>query len=191
MLFRSGHTHDGIQVCDVGGKPLRFVESPTLPDAEVPGAGGILRATLHQIMSEQLRSIGVNVDLQGMEWNAMLARRTKKDAPDQGGWHIFHTTAGGASQALPFSNLGTLTACDAAWFGWPCDMEAEKMRQAFIRETDPAKQKQLAETMHRRLWEENIPVLPVGQYQQPFLWRKNITGIMKANTVVYWNIEKN
>ena len=50
---------------------------------------------------------------------------------------------------------------------------------------------QLAETLHKRLWEENIPVLPVGQYQQPFLWRKNITGIMKANTVVYWNIEKN
>ena len=83
------------------------------------------------------------------------------------------------------------TTCEAAWFGWPCDKEIEKVRQAFIRETDPAKQKQLAETLHKRLWEENIPVLPVGQYQQPFLWRKNITGIMKANTVVYWNIEKN
>lgn len=62
-VMARGHTHDGIQVCDVGGKPLRFVESPPLPDAEVPGAGGILRATLHQIMSEQLRASAIPVTL--------------------------------------------------------------------------------------------------------------------------------
>ena len=25
---------------------------------------------------------------------------------------------------------------------------------------------------------------------QPFLWRSNVKGVVKANTVVYWNIEK-
>jgi 2-polyprenyl-6-methoxyphenol hydroxylase-like FAD-dependent oxidoreductase len=62
-VMTRGHTHDGIQVCDVDGNPVRFVQSPTLPDADVPGAGGILRATLHQIMSEQLRAMGVAVAL--------------------------------------------------------------------------------------------------------------------------------
>lgn len=58
-----GHTHDGIRVCDVNGNPLRLVKSPPLPDAVVPGAGGILRATLHQIMTKRLQALGVEVRL--------------------------------------------------------------------------------------------------------------------------------
>ena len=143
------------------------------------------------VTAENLKKIGVNVELVIQDWGSIVTRRSKNDPPAQGGWNIFHTGSGTASQANPMSSNISPTTCEAAWFGWPCDKEIEKVRQAFIRETDPAKQKQLAETLHKRLWEENIPVLPVGQYQQPFLWRKNITGIMKANTVVYWNIEKN
>jgi len=30
---------------------------------------------------------------------------------------------------------------DKAMFGWPCDPEMEKLRDQFVRETDPAKQK--------------------------------------------------
>jgi hypothetical protein len=30
----------------------------------------------------------------------------------------------------------------------------------------------------------------LGRFKQPFVWRQNITGVMKANTLVYWNIEK-
>jgi len=58
-----GHTHAGIQVCDVQGRPLRVVQSPPLPDTDVPGAGGILRPTLHGIMSARLRELGVPVRL--------------------------------------------------------------------------------------------------------------------------------
>ncbi len=64
------------------------------------------------------------------------------------------------------------------------------MRDEYIKEADPAKQKALVEAMHRRLWEV-IPYATLGQFRQPFLWRKNITGVVKANTLVFWNIEKN
>jgi len=47
----------------------------------------------------------------------------------------------------------------------------------------------LLDAMHRRLW-ESLPYVPLGQFRQPFLWRSNITGVVKANTVVYWNIAK-
>ncbi len=43
--------------------------------------------------------------------------------------------------------------------------------------------------MHSRLW-ESLPYVPLGQFRQPFLWRSNVKGVVKANTVVYWNIEK-
>ncbi len=63
QVMAQGHTHAGIQVCDVQGSPLRVVQSPPLPDADVPGAGGILRPTLHGIMSTCLRELGVPVRL--------------------------------------------------------------------------------------------------------------------------------
>jgi len=141
------------------------------------------------VTADNLKKIGVNVDLVIGEWGNIVARRGKKEAPEQGGWNIFHTTAGGASQALPFASITTPTTCDAAWFGWPCDEAAEKMRQAFMRETDPAKQKEIAEALHKRLWEV-IPYVPVGQYDQPVIHRKNVTGILRGSIQVWWNIDK-
>ncbi len=171
LMIESGYK--GEKVLLMGAADIQFLNAFTL------------------VTAENLKKIGVNVDLVIADWGSIVTRRSKNEPPAQGGWNIFHTGSGTASQANPMSSNISPTTCEAAWFGWPCDKEIEKVRQAFIREVDPAKQKQLAETLHKRLWEENIPVLPVGQYQQPFLWRKNITGIMKANTVVYWNIEKN
>ena len=171
LMIESGYK--GEKVLLMGAADIQFLNAFTL------------------VTAENLKKIGVNVDLVIADWGSIVTRRSKNEPPAQGGWNIFHTGSGTASQANPMSSNISPTTCEAAWFGWPCDKEIEKVRQAFIREVDPAKQKQLAETLHKRLWEENIPVLPVGQYQQPFLLRKNITGIMKANTVVYWNIEKN
>ena len=59
-----------------------------------------------------------------------------------------------------------------------------------MRETDPAKQKQIAETLHKRLWNDVIPYIPVGQYDQPTIHRKNVTGLLKGGMVVWWNVEK-
>ena len=142
------------------------------------------------VTAENLKKIGVNVDLVIADWGSIVSRRSKKEPPAQGGWNIFHTGSGTAAQANPMSSSTTPTTCGEAWFGWPCDEAAEKLRQAFIRETDPAKQKQIATDLHKRLWEV-IPYIPIGQYQQPFVWRKNISGWLKVNTVVYWNVEKN
>jgi peptide/nickel transport system substrate-binding protein len=34
----------------------------------------------------------------------------------------------------PISTAALAANCDAAWFGWPCDAEMEKLRNAFVRE---------------------------------------------------------
>jgi peptide/nickel transport system substrate-binding protein len=141
------------------------------------------------VTAANLQKIGINVDLQIMDWGSVITRRSKKEKPAEGGWHIFHTTAAGPSQALPLSSNTTPTTCEAAWFGWPCDAEAEKLRQQFIRETDPEKQHVIAETLHKRLWEV-IPYVPVGQYDQPTIHRKNVTGLLRGGMIVWWNVDK-
>jgi len=40
------------------------------------------------VLAEELRSIGVNVDLQTLDFAAMSGRRSSRAAPSEGGWHI-------------------------------------------------------------------------------------------------------
>ena len=142
------------------------------------------------ITADLLKQIGMNVDMQLSDWGSVAARRAKKDAPSKGGWNLFHTSANGAQLASPLTSPSTITTCDGKNFpGWPCDQAEEDMRMQYIRETDPAKQRALLDAMHRQLW-QSLPYVPLGQFRQPFLWRSNVKGVLKTNTVVYWNIAK-
>ena len=142
------------------------------------------------LTAEMLKKIGFTVDLQLSDWGSVAARRAKKDPPGQGGWNMFHTSANGAQLTSPMTSPSTIMTCDGKNFvGWPCDEAVEKMRDQYIKETDPKKQQELVEAMHKRLWEV-IPYVPLGQFKQPFLWRKNVSGVLKANTLVFWNITK-
>ena len=70
----------------------------------------------------------------------MLQRRTKKEAPNAGGWNIFFTSENGFQAATPWATAAA-TDCDKAWHGWPCDDEIQKLRAAWIAEPDLEKQK--------------------------------------------------
>ena len=141
------------------------------------------------VTAENLKKIGMNVELKLSDWGNVVTTRAKKDKPSDGGWHIFHTTFGGTTGASPLTSLPTVTSCDKSWFGWACDQTAEDIRQKFMRETDAEKQKELAEALHKRLWEV-LPFIQLGEYVQPWPHRKSVTGLLKAPLFVYWNLDK-
>jgi len=49
---------------------------------------------LATVAKPQLEAAGFKVDLQSMDWQTLVTRRTKKDAPAQGGWSAFFTSWG-------------------------------------------------------------------------------------------------
>ena len=165
---------------DYDGRPVVIIGGTDIPGYE----------QMSLVTADLLKKIGFKVDLQLTDWGTVATRRARKDPPDKGGWNIFHTNANGAQLASPLTSPSTITTCDGKNFvGWPCDQKEEDMRMQYVHESDPAKQKALLETMHRELW-QYLPYLPLGQFRQPFLWRKNVSGVLRSNTLVYWNIEK-
>jgi hypothetical protein len=36
-----------------------------------------------------------------------------------------------------------------------------------------------------------LPDIPVRQYIQPWAWRSNVSGVLRAHLFVFWNIDKN
>ena len=43
--------------------------------------------------------------------------------------------------------------------------------------------------LHRRLWEV-VPYVMTGQYDQPYAWRKNVSGVLPTSKLVLFNIAK-
>ena len=92
---------------------------------------------LPDVAAQQLRQAGFKVDLQSMDWNTLVSRRAKREAPAQGGWNLFLTAWVSPDIWSPLTNAAINSSCDKAWFGWSCDEQIEKLRDQFAREVDP------------------------------------------------------
>ncbi|OJU40740.1 MAG: ABC transporter substrate-binding protein [Alphaproteobacteria bacterium 65-37] len=142
------------------------------------------------VAKPQLEKAGFKVDLQPMDWQTVVSRRARKEAPAQGGWNIFFTTNITLDLDNPATNAFASGGCEKAWFGWPCDAELEKLRAAFIKETDPAKLKEIGYAISDRVMGEAI-YAPVGQYKAFGAYRKDrLSGWLEGPVPVVWNISK-
>ena len=146
-------------------------------------------ANLAPVAKSLMERAGFKVDMHSMDWQTLVSRRAKKDLPAQGGWNAFLTSWVSADILNPVM-MGFMNAsCDKAMFGWPCDKEIESLRDQFARETDPAKQKAIAEAVQVR--ETHYPThLPLGQWYGAVAVRKNVGGMIDAPVTVFWNVEK-
>lgn len=162
------------------GTPVLLMHSTDLP----------VLTNLGPVAADLLRKGGFTVDMQSMDWQTLVARRSKKEPPAQGGWNAFMTSWVAADILNPVM-VGFLNAsCDKAMFGWPCDEQIEKLRDAFAKEGDPAKQKALVEQVQERAYQYGTHV-PLGQWYQPAAIRKElVSGFLTAPAPVFWNVTK-
>lgn len=139
------------------------------------------------VTRELLTQIGVNVDLQAMDWMTLVARRAVKKPPKEGGWNIVNTRVISSDAISPDLNFGLTSNCDQAPFGWPCSEKMEKLRAEFVRATDVRRRKQLAEQVQVLAYEE-IPYVPVGQWVSPVVFGKSVHGVLQFPSTLLWNI---
>ena len=143
---------------------------------------------LAPVAKSLMEKAGFKVEMQSMDWQTLVARRAKRDPPNAGGWHAFLTGWVSADISNPIFTGFLNSACDKAMFGWPCDPDMERLRDQFARETDPAKQKAIAEEVQVRAT-KMVPYIPLGQWYQPSLMRKSLVGMLIAPVPVFWNME--
>ena len=146
---------------------------------------------LPDVAAQLMRQAGFKVDLQAMDWQTLVGRRAKKDPIDKGGWHMFLTAWVAHDIWNPIANAALDTRGEASgWFGWGKDDKIVELRNQFMRETDEAKKKKLADAIQTRAFEVGTHV-PLGEYIQPMAARKNISGFFITNGNIYWNLRKN
>lgn len=147
-------------------------------------------AKLPLVAKQQLEAGGFKVDMQQMDWATLLARRSKKDAPKDGGWNAFMTawTAGDILNPITMAMMNT--AGDKGWFGWQDDKQIDELKTKFTQAGSDAEKKKLAEQIQLRAMETATHV-QLGQYSNPAAVRKNITDVLASGAQVYWSVKKN
>ena len=142
-----------------------------------------------QVVAEELRGVGLNVDLQAMDWGTLISRRTVKDPVDKNGWSIFFTWLVGPDITNPALNFAVRANGDKAWFGWPTDEKIETLRSKWLDAPDLDAQKKVAAEVQEEAFID-VPYVPTGQFVIPTAYRNDLKGVIVAPIVFMWNVEK-
>ncbi len=162
------------------GEKLVLLGTPTLPPINA----------MTQVAAQRLKEAGVNVDVQMTDFPTMFQRANARGKPlDAGGYNLFTYYAVGSSWFHPLMNVSVDLSCNPGWAGFPCDPDGEVLRQSFLSAPDDAGRKVAFAAFQKHLW-DFMPYIPVGQFDVASAYRKNVTGVLDAYFIAYWNIKK-
>ena len=141
------------------------------------------------VVADLLKKLGLNVELQAMDWGTLVTRRASMEPVQKGGWSIFCTGWVGADLIDPAVNLPLRTNGKQGHFGWPTDEKIEALRNHWLKAATPDERKQIAAAIQERAF-EIVPFIPTGQIKPVTAYRKNVKGVINAPALMMWGVEK-
>ena len=141
------------------------------------------------VAEDALRKIGLNLDVQTVDWGTIVQRRNSQAELDKGGWSLF--PAGSPAPEYSDPLLANLLRSNGkrAWIGWPEDPRIETAFEAWIDAPNDEVRKRLTDEIQLAAF-ESVPFIPCGQYLPHAAWRKNVTGLLRGSAPVFWGAEK-
>jgi peptide/nickel transport system substrate-binding protein len=142
-------------------------------------------AKLPGVAASLLREAGFVVDVQSMDWNSVLSRRTRPT-----GWNMLLLAWNATSAMNPVvSQLLSGAGYPNAYIGWPTDARLEELRSAFAVAPNEAERKRIAVEVQIRAM-EIAAFVPLGEYKTVVAARTNVRGLVPGFFPVPWNLEK-
>lgn len=139
------------------------------------------------VAADLLKQIGMNVELQEIDWGTLVQRRASREPVDKGGWSLFCTFG----PSLGYSNPATSGIIRGqggdGWYGWWENAKAEQLVQGWLDAPDAARQKAIATELSHLAMEE-LPFIGLGQWYGKTAYRKSITGVLQGLAPYPWNV---
>jgi peptide/nickel transport system substrate-binding protein len=146
-------------------------------------------APLGEVTADLLKRLGMNVDLQTMDWGTVIQRRTSKAPQDQGGWNIFHTWTNGVAITNPAVNYYIRGLGQAGWFGWYENPRMEQLTEDWLNAGSDADQDRVFDAMQKEAL-TGVPIITLGQYFPPTAYRSNLKGVVQGANCYPWNVQR-
>lgn len=151
------------------GEELIFLTSMDKPQYH----RGALAAT------EQFEKVGLNVDLQNMDWAGVREARE-----DPAKWHLFPHAA---SFFVDPASLEIVLVCDSGWYANYCDPAVDDLFAQMNAEFDLEKRAQLWDQVERLNW-ENAWYLIYGHTMRIRGHTDSLQGFRGGKMIVLWNV---
>ena len=153
-----------------------------LNPADVPTIG-----PFGQVTNEYLKQIGMNVELQEMDWNTLAQRRTKTDPVDKGGWSIFHNWWLGTSFINPAISPILRGLGPKGWAGNYQNAKIEELTAEWITVASDDDRMRIARAIHQEALND-VPTVVLGRFFILSAHHKQLTGLLESTSPYPWNL---
>ena len=149
---------------------------------------GTLDAMSH-VLADMFRRLGVSLEHVVTDWGTVVQRRARREAPEGGGWSAFCTNTTGADGLLPPTHSLLRSNGAGAWFGWPDSPGVEEGISAWFGAGSQPEAQRIARGIQEAAFRD-VPYYPLGQFRQPYAFRRDLTGMVRAPIPVPWNVSR-
>ena len=136
-----------------------------------------------------LKQIGMNVQLDAVDWATLTNRRASREPVEKGGWSIFHTWAPSFIIGTPVEHFAMRGLGAKGWAGWFEDEKIESLTRDWTTATTDDARATAAGAIHARAM-ETVPFVLCGQFQIRTAYRKNLTGTIEGSGAYMWNVKR-
>jgi peptide/nickel transport system substrate-binding protein len=144
-------------------------------------------APFGQVTYDYLKQLGMNVEIQEMDWNTLAQRRTKADPVDKGGWSIFHNWWLGTSIANPAISTVVRGLGAKGWAGWYSNEKIEALTADWTHALTDEARHSLARSIHQEAM-NSVPTVVLGRFFILTAHRKGLRGLLQGTSPYPWNL---
>lgn len=113
------------------------------------------------VAADVLKRLGLNVDVQAMDWGSAVQRRNNKESVENGGWSVAFTGNTGPNNLDPAGHLALRGNGEKAWFGWPTNEKVEQLRTDWFNASSLEQQQEICREIQKEVLEDVLYV-PLG-----------------------------
>ena len=142
-----------------------------------------------EITADLLRRLGLNVDLAASDWGTVVTRRANREAPERGGWSIFHSFGQAGNFINPAVNPLTRGQGAQGWFGWYGSEAVERLTAEWLDAPDQAQRQRVAAEIGRAA-NSDVSTVPLGRFFIRTAFRRSLTGVLQGTAPYFWNVRR-
>jgi peptide/nickel transport system substrate-binding protein len=142
-----------------------------------------------ELTADLLRRLGMNVDLQSMDWGTVGQRRVSREPVEKNGWSIFHINTPAIAIANPALDFFIRGQGPAGFFGWFASPAMEQIAADWLDSTSEAGDRKLLDAAQTLAFAQ-APIVPLGMFDVRTAHRSDLAGLIPASVLFPWNVRR-
>jgi peptide/nickel transport system substrate-binding protein len=142
-----------------------------------------------EVTYDLLRKLGMNVELQDMDWGTVVQRRVSRKPVDAGGWSIFCSVWPCDAIYNPVMSAMLRGQGDKGWFGWFADDKIEQLNIDFINAADQAARLKVTDAIQQEAFAQ-APTIPLGIFYIPTAYRADLRNMLESQAPFFWSVRR-